>query len=85
MGFEAAHGVRFPRCLGHGGVPVLQTYAAGDPVKPPGAWEAAGFLEDAGGDCWARFGFAVLDLDGSQMQVRYRDDLGAEIRREVIE
>jgi hypothetical protein len=85
MGFEPAHGVRFPRCLGNGGVPVLQTYAAGDPVKPPGAWEAAGFLEDAGGDCWARFGFAVLDLDGSQMQVRYRDDLGAEIRREVIE
>jgi hypothetical protein len=28
MGFEAAHGVRFPRCPGHGGVPVLQTYAA---------------------------------------------------------
>ena len=85
MGFEAAHGVRFPRCLGHGGVPVLQTYAAGDPVKPPGVWEAAGFLEDTDGDCWARFGFAVLDLDGSQMQVRYRDDRGAEIRREVIE
>ena len=61
-------------------------------VRKPGSdvdrkrvWEAAGFLEDAGGDCWARFGFAVLDLDGSQMQVRYRDDLGAEIRREVIE
>jgi hypothetical protein len=83
IGFEAAHGVRFPRCLGHGGVPVLQTYAAGDPVKPPGVWEAAGFLEDTDGDCWARFGFAVLDLDGSQMQVRYRDDRGAEIRREV--
>jgi hypothetical protein len=85
MGFEAAHGVRFPRCLGHGGVPVLQTYTPGDPITPPGAWEAPGFLQDSDGDRWARFGFAVLDLDGAQMQVRYRDDQGTEIRCEVIE
>src|ERR1039457_4748629 len=58
MGFEAAEGVRFPRCLGHGGVPVLQTYAPGDPIQSPGAWEAAGFLEDSDGNHWARFGFA---------------------------
>ena len=67
MGFEASHGVRFPRCVGHGGVPVLQTYTAGDPVKAPGAWEAPGFMADADGNHWARFGFAVLDLDGGQM------------------
>jgi len=85
MGFEAGHGIRFPRCLGHGGVPVLQTYAPGDPIQPPGAWEAAGFLEDSDGNHWARFGFAVLDLDGAQMQVRYRDDTGAQTRSEVIE
>ena len=84
MGFEASHGVPFARCVGHGGVPVLQTYAQGDPVKPPGAWEASGFLEDAAGDRWARFGFAVLDLVGGQMQVRYRDDQGTQIRSEVI-
>ena len=85
MGFEAAQGVRFPRCVGHGGVPVLQTYAAGDPVAQPGAWEAPGFLPGPDGERWARFGFAVLDLDGGQMQVRYRDDQGTQIRSEVIE
>ena len=37
MGFEAGHGVRFPRCIGHGGVPVLQTYTAGAPIAPPGS------------------------------------------------
>lgn len=85
MGFEASRGVGSPRCVGHGGVPVLQTYAPGDPVKPPGAWQAAGFLEDSAGARWARFGFAVLDLDGGQMQVRYLDDQGSEIRTEVIQ
>ncbi len=64
---------------------VLQTYAPGDPIQPPGAWEVPGFLEDSDGNHWARFGFAVLDLDGGQMQVRYRDDTGAQIRSEVIE
>ena len=85
MGFEAAHGVRFPRCIGHGGVPVLQTYTAGAPIAPPGEWEESGFLADPDGDHWARFGFAVLDLDGGQMQVRYRDDQGTQTRCEVIE
>ncbi|MGI8449244.1 MAG: hypothetical protein ACR2MP_19105 [Streptosporangiaceae bacterium] len=36
-------------------------------------------------DLWARFGSAVLDLDGGQMQVRYQDDQGTQIRCEVIE
>ncbi len=84
MGFEASHGVRFPRCLGHGGVPVLQPRAPGDPVPAPGAWEDRSFLPDSDGNHWARFGFAVLDLDGGQLQVRYRDDQGAQIRSEVI-
>jgi hypothetical protein len=70
--------------VGHGGVPVLQTYAPGDPIKSPGAWEAPGFLKDSDGNHWARFGFAVLDLEGGQMQVRYRDDQGTQIRSEVI-
>jgi hypothetical protein len=84
MGFKPAGGVKFPRCLGHGGVPVLQPHAPGDPIPPPGEWEMRGFLE-AGGDHWGRFGFAVLDLDGSRIDVRYRDDTGAEVGTEVIE
>ena len=84
MGFQPGQGVPFARCLGRGGVPVLQPHAPGDPVPVPGAWEDRSFLEDPAGNHWARLGFAVLDLDGSQMQVRYRDDTGAEIRSEVI-
>ncbi len=84
MGFRPARGVQFPRCLGHGGVPVLQPHAPGDPIPAPGKWEMRGFLE-AGGDHWARFGFAVLDLNGGRIDVRYRDDTGAEVWTEVIE
>jgi hypothetical protein len=84
MGFKPAHGVKFPRCLGHGGVPVLQTHAEDAPIPAPGEWELRGFLE-SGGDHWARFGFAVLDLNGDRIDVRYRDDTGAEVWAEVIE
>jgi Calcineurin-like phosphoesterase len=84
MGFESGQGVPFPRCLGHGGVPVLQPHAPGDPVPAPGAWEERGFLEDTDGNHWARFGFSILDLDGGQIHVRYRDDTGAEVRSEDI-
>ena len=84
MGFESGQGVPFPRCLGHGGVPVLQPHAPGDPVPAPGAWEERGFLEDPDGNHWARFGFSVLDLDGGQIHVRYRDDTGTEVRSEEM-
>jgi hypothetical protein len=82
MGFRPTAGVRFPRCLGNGGVPVLQTHAAEDPVPPPGAWEARGYLDD--GQHWARFGFAVLDLDGPRIDVRYLDETGDLVRAETI-
>jgi hypothetical protein len=84
MGFKPATGVEFPRCLGHGGVPVLQPHAQDAPIPTPGEWEMRGFLE-SGGDHWARFGFAVLDLDGGRIAVRYRDDTGAEVHSEVVE
>ena len=83
MGFEADSGIRFPRCIGHGGVPVLMEHAAGDPVPPPGIWEERGFLV-SDGDHWARFGFAVLDLAPDRIDVRYRDDQGALTRSEQI-
>ena len=84
VGFEAAKGVRFPRCIGHGGVPVLQTHTAGQKPPAPWAWEPDGYLEISG-QHWALFGFAVFDLDGGRMQVRYRDEQGATFRTEEIE
>jgi hypothetical protein len=84
VGFEATHGVKFSRCIGHGGVPVLQTHTADEKPTAPWAWEPSGYLE-SGGQRWALFGFAVFDLDGDRIQVRYRDEHGATIRTEVIE
>jgi hypothetical protein len=84
VGFEATHGVRFPRCIGHGGVPVPQTHTAAEAPPAPWAWEPTGYL-DSDGQRWALFGFAVFDLDGGQIRARYRDEHGATIRTEVIE
>lgn len=82
MGFQPGD-VKFPRCLGNGGVPVLQNRASSDPIPAPGEWEESGFFE-SDGDRWARFGFAVLDLDGDHIEVRYRDDQGTQTRAETI-
>jgi hypothetical protein len=83
VGFEATQGVRFPRCIGHGGVPVLQTHTDDDKPRAPWAWQPSGYL-DSGGQRWALFGFAVFDLDGDRIQARYRDEHGATIHTEVI-
>jgi Calcineurin-like phosphoesterase len=83
MTYEAAGGVKFPRCIGHGGVPVLMDHAAGDPVPAPGTWEERDFLTYRG-DRWARFGFAILDLAGDHIDVRYRDDQGTVTRSETL-
>jgi hypothetical protein len=82
MAFEAAAGVRYPRCLGHGGVPVL-THAANTPIPSPGVWEERAHLP--GAKLWARFGFAVLDFDGPQITVRYRNEIGEEAHPETIQ
>jgi hypothetical protein len=83
MTFKASGGVPFPRCVGHGGVPVLQVYTAGEQVPAPGSWEPSSFL-DQGGQHWARFGFTVLDLAADRMHVRYRDETGGQVYAEDI-
>ncbi len=83
MGFDAGGGVKFPRCIGHGGVPVPMNHAVDDPIPSPGAWEERGFLEERG-ERWARFGFAILDMAPDRIAVRYRDDQGTVVRSETI-
>ena len=83
MGFEASGGVKVPRCIGHGGVPVLMEHGLNDPYPPPGIWEERDFLEQDG-DHWQRFGFAALDLSSDHIDVRYRNDLGDQTRTETI-
>lgn len=83
MAFDATGGVKVPRCLGHGGVPVLMDQAPDDPIPPPGTWVQRESLE-RDGNRWARFGFAVLDLHPDRIDVRYRDEQGNVTRTEQI-
>ncbi|HEY0781093.1 MAG TPA: metallophosphoesterase, partial [Thermoanaerobaculia bacterium] len=73
--YDAAEGVAAARCVGHGGVPVYRTHADDEPVPPPGFYEYRGFLEK-GLERWALFGFAVLDFEGPEIDVRYIDENG---------
>jgi hypothetical protein len=83
MAFKPSGGVQFPRCLGHGGVPVIQTHGEHDPIPEPGLWEDR-TVDVADGQRWAKFGFAVLDLNGPQIDVSYIDQSGTPLRTEHI-
>jgi hypothetical protein len=79
--YAEQHGVRFPRCLGHGGVPVPP-----DPEPPADSgivWRGTRTVH-GDGTTLNRCGFAVFDLDGDSMQVRYIDDDGHESFRETV-
>jgi hypothetical protein len=85
MGFKQARGidgVPFMRCIGHGGIPIPAS-DAGVAIPEPGLWKEYGSFEENDAN-WNRFGFAVLDFDGPRVQVRYRDDEGAQTREEAI-
>ena len=81
--YEAASGVRFPRCLGNGGVPIPP-----DPSPPAGSspaitWHSTRTVSEDGRD-WTRFGFAVLDLSPDRIDVAYIDDDGDVPHTETI-
>jgi hypothetical protein len=81
--YEETGGVRYPRCLGNGGVPILP-----EPEPPAGSepgitWRSTRTVR-SGGKAWRRFGFAVLDLDGDRIEVRYVDDDGTLTHTEQI-
>lgn len=84
--YKAVGRIRFPRCIGHGGVPVYQTHDAGSAVPAPGDWEYRDFIGD-GLEHWAKFGFAVLDFHGKKISVRYVDEDGVDLagHQETIE
>jgi hypothetical protein len=65
--------IRYPRLIGHGGVPVYMTHREEDPVDPPVAYEYRKYISGgiAGIEHWAPFGFAILDLDGPKIGARY--------------
>jgi hypothetical protein len=65
---------QFTSIVGHGGVPLM---LSADPTTTPAgvSWQFDGTYEFED-DRWALFGFAVLDFDGSSVQVRYIDENG---------
>jgi len=82
MGSEDVHEVPFPRCMGHGGIPV-QASAESAEIPPPGLWQEFGSFEE-NDTRWNNFGFTVLDLKGAQITVRHRNDQGTQTRVEQI-
>jgi hypothetical protein len=83
MTFKPSGGVPFPRCIGNGGVPMI-AHEPDAPIPEPGEWEYRGSGEHDG-QRWARFGFAVLDLNGDRIHASYRDQDGAEVLAEDID
>lgn len=65
--------IKYPRLIGHGGVPVYMSHRKNDPFDPPVAYEYRGFIEGGplGIEHWAPFGFAVLDFDNAKIGARY--------------
>lgn len=75
--------IAFARLIGHGGVPVYQWKKQSDAVSSPAIYEYRGRFRD-GLEQWALFGFAVLDFDGSNIEVRYINEDGVEHYKETI-
>ena len=73
--YEAAAGIRYPRCLGNGGVPVLPDPAPPAGSKPAITWHSTRSVREDGQER-TRFGFAVLDLHPDRIEVAYVDDDG---------
>jgi hypothetical protein len=71
------HRVGFASCVGHGGIPEYLAMKEGETRPPPWAYE---YLKPFGTaeEPWETFGFAVVDLEGPQMRVRYIDEDGTE-------
>ena len=83
MAYKPYGGVQYPRCLGNGGVPVLLDPPMTAAVRQVADWDSRRYIW-SGLRRWTRSGFAVLDLAGERLTVRYRDDDGTQTREETI-
>jgi hypothetical protein len=84
MTFQNVPGIRYPACIGHGGVPVYQTHDAGGPIPAPGLWEYRDYV-DGGPELWAKFGFVTVDFYGDKAIVRYINEDGNVHRTDTIQ
>lgn len=67
----------FSSCLGHGGVPEYLVMKDGDTMPSPWEYEYLKVTSD-NFQPWGTFGFAVLELSGANLAVRYIDENGTE-------
>jgi len=81
--YEAASGVRYPRCLGNGGVPILPDNGPPPTSKATITWRSTRTVREHGQQR-TRFGFAVLDLHPDRIEVAYIDDDGYTAHTETI-
>lgn len=75
--YKESEGIKYPRLVGHGGVPVYMTHGKDSGYKEPALYENREYIKH-GLERWAYFGFAVLDLDGRNASVRYISETGKE-------
>jgi hypothetical protein len=73
--YKPRDGVNFTSCVGHGGIPSYLIAAQKKPYPPDLQYD---YREHHGNgiEPWNTFGFAVIDLDGRKMRVRYIDESG---------
>jgi hypothetical protein len=81
--YGSAGGVRFPRCLGNGGVPIRPDPAPPGGSTPPITWHSTRTVRETG-QKWNRFGFARLDLQPDRIDVAYIDDDGYTAHTETV-
>jgi hypothetical protein len=76
-------GVRYPRCLGNGGVPIQPDHAPPANSDPAVTWRSTRTVREHG-QRWNRFGFAVLDLHPDHIDAAYIDDDGYTAHTETV-
>ena len=81
--FQPQHPVNFTSCVGNGGIPSFLTGAEGVPY-PLGVKYEYRKKYGRAREPWNTFGFAVIDLDGRFMHVRYIDEFGVEHHHEFV-
>lgn len=72
--YEDLENVRFASCVGHGGIP--EYLVKEHPVPPKGLVYEYRRIHSTDWQPWNTFGFAIVDLDGDRMSVRYVDERG---------
>lgn len=79
--YEPRENVKLSSCVGHGGIPEYLVAAEGKPY-PPGLRYDYRRKHGHGIEPWNTFGFAVLELDGYDLNVKYIAEDGGQPHHE---